>query len=216
MAVYPNNRIGSVNPYRQSGGGAPGFEALQSAATARRNRFTNPAWSPVTGGDRASGLLPLIPGTLGAYLSTGIGLTVPPASISQGNSLYADLVPLRLTPNAAPLQLKTFTSASVTATLAAPPPQLSQLVSITGSTTPVFSVPSASIKATGTLIITPSTVMLTMAAQLSATGWLSGAISPYTPLSPESLAAKVEETLAPRLDNIEQKVGLTLALAAAG
>jgi len=54
-----------------------------------------------------------------------------------------------------------------------------------------------------------------MAAQLSATGWLSGAISPYTPLTPESLAAKVEETLAPRLDNIEQKVGITLALAAA-
>ena len=50
----------------------------------------------------------------------------------------------------------------------------------------------------------------------SATGWLSGTISPYTPLSPESLAAKVEETLAPRLDNIEQKVGITLALAAAG
>lgn len=29
-----------------------------------------------------------------------------------------------------------------------------------------------------------------------------------------TLAAKVEETLAPRLDNIEQKVGITLGLAA--
>jgi hypothetical protein len=31
-----------------------------------------------------------------------------------------------------------------------------------------------------------------------------------------TLAAKVEETLGPRLDNIEQEVGITLALAAAG
>ena len=43
----------------------------------------------------------------------------------------------------------------------------------------------------------------------SATGWLSGNINPYTPLSPESFAAKVEETLGPRLNNIEQKVGIT-------
>ena len=43
----------------------------------------------------------------------------------------------------------------------------------------------------------------------SATGWLSGTISPYTPRSPESLAAKVEETLGPRLNNIEQKVEIT-------
>jgi hypothetical protein len=37
----------------------------------------------------------------------------------------------------------------------------------------------------------------------SATGWLSGTISPYMPLSPEAVAVKVEETLGPRLDNIE-------------
>jgi hypothetical protein len=55
-----------------------------------------------------------------------------------------------------------------------------------------------------------------MSEGFSVTGWLSGNISPYTLLSPESLAAKVEETLGLRLDNIEQKVGVTLALAAAG
>lgn len=52
-----------------------------------------------------------------------------------------------------------------------------------------------------------------------ATGWLSegaeGSISPWTPPSPGSLATKVEETLTPRLDTIEQKVGVTLALVAA-
>jgi hypothetical protein len=85
-------------------------------------------------------------------------------------------------------------------------PQLSQLVAITGITNPICTVAAAPAQATGTLSITSSTVILTMAAQLSATGWLSGAISPYTPLSPESLAAKVEESLAPRLDNIEQRL----------
>ncbi|MEI7775955.1 MAG: hypothetical protein WCK17_14395 [Verrucomicrobiota bacterium] len=102
------------------------------------------------------------------------------------------------------------------ATLAVSAPQLSQLASIAGNAAPVCAVASAPLQATVNLNITPSTVMLTMAAQLSATGWLSGTISPYTPLSPESLAAKVEETLAPRLDDIEQKVGITLALAASG
>ena len=43
-----------------------------------------------------------------------------------------------------------------------------------------------------------------------------GSIGPYTPLSPEFLTAKVQDTLGPRLDNIEQKVGITLALAATG
>jgi hypothetical protein len=53
----------------------------------------------------------------------------------------------------------------------------------------------------------------------SATGWLSegaeGSISPCTPPSPESLATKVEETLGPRLDNIEQKVEITTQACAA-
>jgi len=95
-------------------------------------------------------------------------------------------------------------------------PQLSQLASISGNAAPVCAVASAPLQATGNLTITPSTIMLTMAAQLSATGWLSGTISPNTQLSPESLAAQVEETLAPRLDDIERNVSITLALTAAG
>jgi len=89
-------------------------------------------------------------------------------------------------------------------------------LNLTGQSNPVCTITAAPLQGTGTLTITPSTVMLTIAAQLSATGWLSGIISPYTPLSPESLATKVEETLTPRLDNIEKKVGITLALTAAG
>jgi len=216
MAVYPNNRYASASPYRQIGGAMPGFEALQSTQTARKNRFTNAAWSGITGGDRATGLLTLIPGAISSTQTTGIGFIVPPAPISRGVNLTALPVTLGVTPDPAPLQLKTFTSGSVSATITVAPPQLSQLVSITGESNPVCTVATAPAQATGTLAITPSTVMLTMAAQLSATGWLSGAISPYTLLSPESLAAKIEETLSPRLDDIEQKVGITLALAAAG
>jgi len=216
MAVYPNNRYASASPYRQLGGAAPGFDALQSVQTARKNRFSNAVWSGTTGGDRATGLLPLTPGAMGSTQNSGIGLSVPGAPISCGVDLTTLPVTLTLTPDPAPLQLKTFTSGSVTATLSSVVPQLSQLVAITGESNPVCTVTAAPGQATGTLSITPSTVMLTMAAQLSATGWLSGAISPYTPLSPESLAAKVQETLAPRLDKIEQNVGITLALAAAG
>ena len=216
MAVYPNNRYASASPYRQIGGAMPGLEALQSSQTARKNRFSNAAWSGIIGGDRATGLLPLIPGAISSTQTNGIGLTVPVAPISRGVSLTALPVPLGLTPDPAPLQLKTFTSGSAVASLTVASPQLSQLVSITGQSNLVCAIASAPLQATGALSITPSTVMLTMAAQLSATGWLSGIISPYTPLSPESLATKVEETLTPRLDNIEKKVGITLALTAAG
>jgi hypothetical protein len=216
MAVYPNNRYASASPYRQIGGAMPGFEALQSPHTARKNRFSNATWSGITGGDRATGLLPLTPGAIASTQSNGIGLTVPPAPISRGVNLTALPVTLGVTPDSAPLQLKTFTGGTVVATLSSVVPQLSQLVAITGITNPICTVAAAPAQATGTLTITPSTIMLSMAAQLSATGWLSGAISPYTPLSPESLAEKIEQTLSPRLDDIEQKVGITLALAAAG
>ncbi len=84
----------------------------------------------------------------------------------------------------------------------------------TGATGAGCVVPAATLEATASLAILSSPIQLTLAAQLSATGWLSGRISPYTPLSPESLAAKIEDTLGPRLDDIEQKVGITLALAA--
>ena len=215
MAVYPNNRYASASPYRQIGGAMPGFEALQSAQTARKNRFSNAAWSGITGGDRATGLLPLTPGAMGSTQTTGIGFTVPVAPISRGVNLTPLPITLSLAPDPAPLQLKTFTSGSAVATLTIALPQLNQLVAITGEGNTACIIAAAPLQATGTLAITPSTVILSVAAQLSATGWLSGAITPYTPLSPESLAAKVEETLTPRLDNIEQKVGITLALAAA-
>ena len=216
MAVYPNNRYASASPYRQIGGAMPGFEALQSSQATRKNRFSNAAWSGINGADRASGLLPLTPGAIGSTQTNGIGLTVPPAPISRGVNLTALPVTIGLTPDPAPLQLNTFTSGSVAATLTIVPPQLSQFVDITGESNTACILAAVPLQATGTLAITPSTVILTVAAQLSATGWLSGIISPYTPLSPESLATKVEETLTPRLDNIEKKVGITLALAAAG
>jgi len=50
---------------------------------------------------------------------------------------------------------------------------------------------------------------------LIAQGNLSGTIVPYTTLSSESLALFLQQNLKPRLDTIEQKVGITLALAAA-
>ncbi len=215
MAVYPNNRYASANPYRQIGGSAPGFDALQSAASARKNRFTNGAWSGLTGGDAPSGLLPLVPGALAAYHHSRIVLTVAPATLAAGRSIEGATI---LTPalDAAPLQLRALCSGNASATLSVEAAAIAQLIQLVGATGVGCAVPAATLEATATLAVLPSPIQLTLAAQLSATGWLSGTISPYTPLSPESLAAKVEDTLGSRLDNIEQKVGITLALAAAG
>jgi hypothetical protein len=215
MAVYPNNRYASASPYRQIGGSAPGFDALQSVPSARRNRFTNGAWSGLTGGDAPSGLLPLVPGALAAYHHGSIVLTVAPATLAAGRSIEGAAI-ATLVANAAPLQLRALCSGTAPATLSVEAAAIAQLVPLTGATGAGCVVPAATLEATASLAILSAPIQLTLAAQLSATGWLSCSISPYTPLSPESLAAKVEDTLGPRLDDIEQKVGITLALAAAG
>jgi hypothetical protein len=214
MAVYPNNRYASASPYRQIGG-APGFDALQSAASARKNRFTNGAWSGLTGGDAPSGLLPLVPGALAAYHHGSVVLTVAPATLAAGRSIEGAAI-VTLASGAAPLQLRALCSGNASATLSVEAAAIAQLVPLVGTAAAGCTVPAATLEATASLAILPSPIQLTLAAQLSGTGWLSGSISPYTLLSPESLAAKVEDTLGPRLDDIEQKVGITLALAAAG
>jgi hypothetical protein len=214
MAVYPNNRYASASPYRQIGGAAPGFDALQSAASRGRNRFTNAAWSAVSGGDRATGLLPGIPGALAAYHSNSASLVVSNATLFAGRFIEGVSSPA-LSTSPAPLQLRALCAGNATVTLTVPAAPVAQLVPLTGTTTAGCTVAISQLRATATLTILPAPILLTLAAELSATGWLSGTISPYSPLSPESLAAKVEETLGPRLDNIEQKVGITLALAAA-
>jgi hypothetical protein len=77
-------------------------------------------------------------------------------------------------------------------------------------------VPASMLNAKANFTLLPSPIQLTLAAQFSAIGWLSGSISPCMPLLPESLTANVEHTLGPRLDDIEQRMGITPALAAAG
>jgi hypothetical protein len=214
MALYPNNRYGSSSPYRQIGGAAPGFDALQTVPTTRRNRFASTAWSAVVGGERASGLLPLVPGALTAYHRNSIALVVSNATLAAGRSIEgASAASLSL--GSVALQLRALCSGSVNATLTVEAAPIAQLVSVEGTCSAGCAVSASALTAIATLTILPAPILLTPAAQLSATGWLSGSISPYTPLSPESLAAKLEETLAPRLDDIEQKVAITLALTAA-
>jgi hypothetical protein len=215
MAVYPNNRYGSSSPYRQIGGAAAGFDALQSAPTTRRNRFASTTWSAVTGSDRASGLLPLIPGALTAYQSNSAALVVSNATLAAGRVIEGTCA-LALSLGSVALQLRALCSGSATATLTVEAAPIARLVSMEGTCSADCTASAASLTSTATLTILPAPILLTLAAQISATGWLSGSISPHTPLSPESLAAKVEETLGPRLNDIEQKVGITLALAVAG
>ncbi len=215
MALYPNNRYGSGSPYRQIGGAAPGFDALQSAPTTRRNRFASTTWSAVVGGERASGLLPFVPGALAAYQSNSAAQVVSNATLAAGRFIEGTCAPA-LTLGSVALQLRALCLGSATATLTAEAAPIAQLVSVEGTCSAGCTVSASALTAIATLTILPASILLTPAAQLSATGWLSGSISPHTPLSPESLAAKVEETLGPRLNDIEQKVGITLALAVAG
>ena len=215
MAVYPNNRYASASPYRQIGGEPAGLDALQSATTARRNRFTNAAWSGIAGGDSPSGLLPLVPGALAAYHHSSTLLNVAPATLSAG-VLVQGVAAAELSVEAAPLQLRALCSGTASVNLAVATAPIAQLVPVSGGAVAALGIAAPLLCATAALEIQPCVAALGATAQLSGTGRLSGSISPYTPLSPESLAAKVEDTLGPRLDDIKQKVGITLALAAAG
>jgi antitoxin (DNA-binding transcriptional repressor) of toxin-antitoxin stability system len=150
---------------------------------------------------------------LAAYHSKSASLVVSNATLFAGRFIEGISSPA-LSTSPAPLQLRALCAGNATVTLTVPAAPVAQLVPLTGTTTAGCTVALSQLRATATLTTLPAPILLTLAAELSATGWLSGTISPYTPLSPESLAAKVEETLGPRLDNIEQQVGITLALAA--
>jgi hypothetical protein len=215
VAVYPNNRHGSANPYRLVGGAAPGFDARHTVPSARRNRFTNAAWSAASGGDRATGLLPGTPGALTAYHSNSAAFAVADAPLGAGYSLDGSTgATLDVSPVA--LHLRAFCFATVSVKLTVSNAFLAQEVSMHGSCTAGSVIVSSVLTATANLGVLSSPIAMTLSAHLTATGWLAGTIRLETPLSPETLAARVEDALAPRLNTLQQQVGITLALAAAG
>jgi hypothetical protein len=197
------------------GGAATGFDARHTVPSARRNRFTNAAWSAVSGGERATGLLPGTPGALAAYHSKSTAFAVADAPLGAGYSLDGRAVAALDVPPAA-LHLRAFCFATVTVKLTVSSAFLAQEVPMHGSCTAGGVMLSSVLTATADLGVLSSPIAMTLSAHLTATGWLAGTIRLETPLSPETLAARVEDALAPRLNTLQQQVGITLALAAAG
>jgi len=156
------------------------------------------AFGRLTGSVSAGATVPsIVLGSLaGISGSTAAAVTVANASLSSSQST------LQLSPITAAI---TVANATLTAGAGL----------IDGSVLAGATVANAILSSKGTLTGSVQ-VAITPSATLVAQGNLSGTIVPYTTLSPESLALFLQQNLKPRLDTIEQKVAITLALAAAG
>lgn len=202
MANYPNGRYISYNSARQIGGSFAGYEAYFNwGNNCRMNRYINPNWSEIVG-DLPSGygigggtVVPaIIAGGISSYQGEAITVTQTGTTIN-GMTLVG------------PGDFSFVTNGSLNVTI-----QLNANGTLTwtqtGSikmTTGLSGTGTWSITGTGLLaMIVPfagsSQIIWTDVANLKGRLSLSGDITPYTELSPQSLAAAVWNSVASEFD----------------
>jgi hypothetical protein len=211
MAVYPNHRYVFGSPARFTGGAAPGYEFPHQGGTARRNRFVNPHWSSVAGGDRT--LLPGTAGALAAFHAKTASCTLSTPALLAGRSM--DALPLAVSVQAAgtlspEARLSGQTSLGLTVSAACP----GRMQKVAGQTTVTVQV-TGGLSAQGALQGT-GTAQGTLLGTVRGTGGLRAHLVPYPELSVENFVVRVEETLGPRLDTLDVKLTNATALAALG
>jgi hypothetical protein len=211
MAVYPNQRYAFGSPARFTGGAAPGYEFVHQGGTARRNRFVNPHWSSVAGGNRT--LLPGTAGALAAFHAKTASFTISAPALLAGRSM--DTLPLAVSVQAAgtlSLEARLSGQASMGWTVAAA--SLGRMQEIAGQTTVAVQV-TGRLSAQGALQGT-GTAQGTLLGTVRGTGSLRAHLVPYPELSVENFVVRVEETFGPRLDILDIKLANATALAALG
>lgn len=214
MAFFPDSTIASFQSGRTFG---PSIEAATNVRNGSlRARNTGEYWSPVNGGfpvgfGAGALVLPTVRGSISAFVRASA--TVASASVQEGREISGSTsVSFTVTP--ADLLLTALLSGSTSITFAVAGADLGAAVGIEGSTS--FSItPSVPILGALAEITGNGTFSLTGAGTLTGYGALSGDITPYTELSPQSLASAVWSAVAAQF-NEAGSMGNKLNSAASG
>jgi len=198
MALYPNGRTDGAAWNRYRFQGIQTHTQLLPLAGSRFNRFYGETWSKLSGtpvGYYAGGST-ILPITVGQIASTDyepVTFTVT-ASINEGRNI-AGSTTIDFTVNGADLLLSALIVGNASMTVTLNDPALGAAVGIQGSTS--FSLtPNTPILGALAGLFADATVSINAQGLVTATGNLSGDITPYTELSPENLARAVWNALA--------------------
>lgn len=211
-----NIAITSALPLRYFGGDPAGLRSFWG----RADRFNQQAaegaadrLSGVPNGHLAPGawILPRTSGGMSAYVGTNISLGVAPLNVAAGRNLEGAAAITIALPNAA-LQLVVSASGTATITFTSAA-GLAGALYADGSAAVSFTVSTPTLGAIIDAIGTAATT-LSSSATAFATGALAGEITPFTELSPQSLAAAVWQRVIESGFSAEQVLRIVAAHAA--
>jgi hypothetical protein len=198
MALFPHNRSDGLayNPVRFAGN----FNSYQNHWDygSRFNRFYGETFSKLSAtpvGYYAGGarILPITAGALGGTSSQPVTVSVSGA-LNEGRNISGSTA-ISFTVNGADLLLSALISGTSTLTVTLNSPALGAAVGIQGSTSFALT-PNTPILGALAGLFGEATVSVNAQGLVTATGNMSGDITPYTELSPQSLAAAVWNALA--------------------
>lgn len=214
MSLYPN--CTNVSLFRARSYGPDLLINTNLSGGAMRARSTGPGWSDVNGGTPVGvgvGALsmPLVRGSMSGLVR--VAASVPDAAAQEGRPISGDAV-FAFAVDPADMLLTALLSGSGSLTITLAPASLGAAVGVSGGTSFALT-PGTPLLGAIAGLFGAGAFVTASAGTLTATGSLSGHISPYTELSPENLAASVWAAVAGD-NNDPGSMGSKLNSAAAG
>ena len=193
MGLKQNTSILAQLPLRQRGGGVAGIRSMWGRTDLRNQSAGQGIPSELAGipsGHLApsSWVLPYKPGAMSSFTSCQVRVTPGTLSMAAGRNIDGNTtVTITVNPADGQLVVSAVGSTSITFTAAA---NLAGALSAQGAASFAFTVPSATL---GAIVDAQGNAPITwsLSATPRAIGNLSGDITPFTELSPQSLAAAV-------------------------
>ena len=190
MALFPNASISSFYTGRSFGPAVLDATNLRNGAL--RARHTGSTWSAVSGGTpvgvgNGALALPIIRGSMSAFSRTTVN--VGSAPIQEGREMSGDTA-MSFTVTPADLLLTALLSGSAAITFNVPNSSIGAAVGIAGSTSFAIT-PSAPVLGALAGVSGSTSMAISSSSTLTGYGALTGNITPYTELSPQSLASAV-------------------------
>jgi hypothetical protein len=198
VGLKQNTSILAQLPLRQRGGGVAGIRSMWGRTDLRNQSIGEGIPSELAGipsGHLApsSWVLPYKPGAMSAFTSCVVQFSTSTPTIAAGRNIDGNTtVTITVNPADGQLVVSAVGSTSITFTAAA---NLAGALSAQGAASFAFTVPSATL---GAIVDAQGSAPITwsLSATPRAIGNLSGDITPFTELSPQSLAAAVWSALA--------------------
>ena len=198
MGLKQNTSILAQLPLRQRGGGVAGIRSMWGRTDLRNQSAGQGIPSELAGipsGHLApsSWVLPYKPGAMSSFTSCQVRVSTSTPTIAAGRNIDGGTtVTITVNPADGQLVVSAVGSTSITFTAAA---NLAGALSAQGAASFAFAVPSATL---GAIVDAQGSAPITwsLSATPRAIGNLSGDITPFTPLSPQSLADAVWSALA--------------------